>query len=75
MKTASEYAMGALIRHALDKAGYRDMEPTEENLRSCFSDCVDHGCWSNLELEDVPDLSVKDMAGALIMLNHRIVKV
>jgi hypothetical protein len=59
--------MENLIKRALDKAGY-DCDPTEKNLRECFTDYVNAGCWSNLEMEDIEDLTIKQMCIGLIRL-------
>lgn len=55
-----------LIISALDAAGYEYEEPTEELLRECFMDYVDCGYWHDIEIEDVEDITTRDMAIALI---------
>lgn len=56
-----------LIQKALIKAGY-DVEPTEENLRECFGDYADCGVWSNIELEDVKEITITEMCKELLSL-------
>lgn len=57
-----------LIRRALDHAGYNGEPATTESLINCFTDYVDAGVWSDLTLDDIGELSVLDMARALINL-------
>lgn len=59
-----EYGMEDLklkahILNALVCAGYRDLQPTKENLISCFLDYVDSGSWSNLSMEEA-ERDIKD---------------
>ncbi|AIQ15261.1 hypothetical protein [Paenibacillus durus] len=58
----------ALIRRALDAAGYTHEPATPEALRNCFADYIDAGVWINLELEDMDELTIADMARGLIRL-------
>lgn len=58
----------ALIRRALDAAGYNHEPATPEALRNCFADYIDAGIWNNLELEDIDDLSIAEMSWGLIRL-------
>lgn len=41
-----------MIQATLNKVGYFDMKPTEDNLRECFMDYVDYGIWSNIRYDD-----------------------
>lgn len=41
-----------MIQATLNKVGYFDMIPTEDNLRECFMDYVDYGIWSNIRYDD-----------------------
>lgn len=41
-----------MIQATLNKVGYLDMKPTEDNLRECFMDYVDCGIWSNIRYDD-----------------------
>jgi hypothetical protein len=59
--------MQDLIKRALYNAGY-ECDPTEENLVGCFTDYVNAGCWSNLEMEDIEDFTVRQMCIGLIKL-------
>lgn len=56
------------IRQALDKAGYYHAEATEENLKSCFMDYADQGYWSNLDMDDIEELSLDQMVHGLLRL-------
>lgn len=56
----------ALIRRALDVAGYRDSPATPEALASCLYDYADAGVFRNLDREEVEDLEVEEMAYGLI---------
>ncbi|MEK4493982.1 hypothetical protein NYE44_30485 [Paenibacillus sp. FSL L8-0493] len=56
----------ALIRRALDAAGYHDSPTTSEALASCLYDYADAGVFRNLDSEEVEDLTVKEMAWGLI---------
>lgn len=63
-------SMQEMIQTALNKAGYIDMEPTEANLRECFSDYVDSGIWSNISYDDddLHEHSVQDICRNLLKL-------
>lgn len=66
MKFNSENEM---IKSTLDKAGYGFMEPTEENLRECFSDYVDCGVWADIDFtEDLNEFSVKNICHNILKL-------
>lgn len=56
----------ALIRSALNLAGYNHEPATPEALRGCFADYIDAGVWINLELGDKDELTIADMARGLI---------
>jgi hypothetical protein len=47
----SEMADQELFSKALDKAGYIDLEPTEQNVRDCFIDYACSGAWGNVEVD------------------------
>jgi hypothetical protein len=57
-----------LIEKALNKVGYGHNQPTISNLIDCFKDYVDAGTWSNIEMDDVEDLTIEEMCRALIKL-------
>lgn len=52
-----------MIQNTLNKVGYLDMKPTEDNLRECFMDYVDSGIWSNIRYDDddLHEFSVNDI--------------
>jgi hypothetical protein len=56
------------IRKALDRAGYRGIAATENNLRECVMDYADTGAWRNMEPEDVQDLTVDEMVRGIMRL-------
>lgn len=56
----------ALIRRALDAAGYHDSPATPEALASCLYDYADAGVFRNLDSEEVEELTVEEMAYGLI---------
>lgn len=56
-------------RKALDVAGYQHVQATEKNVRECFKDYVDARCWSNLQLDDVDEITTEEMCRALLRLN------
>jgi hypothetical protein len=56
-----------LIQKALTVAGY-NCEPTEQNLRECFGDYVDSRIWSNVEQEDVQEMTITEMCQGLLSL-------
>lgn len=58
----------AMIRKVFREIGYVDVESTVENLTAAFKDFVDQGVWSNLELDDVEDLTPLEMANGLLNL-------
>lgn len=71
----SEMSNQELFFKALDKAGYIDVEPNEENVRQCFLDYIDTGEWSNVYYEDnIPysdngeEIDIREMAIGLIRL-------
>jgi predicted transport protein len=66
LKTGVEKMQGDLIRKALDAAGYHHSPATEQALLECFKDYVDAGYWSNLDSEDVEDLTVTEMCRGLM---------
>ena len=49
------------FKKALEKFGYEEMEPTEDSVRTLFSDLIDTGGWSNVEPEDVDDTPIEDI--------------
>jgi hypothetical protein len=59
------------IRKALDRAGYHELEPTENNLKECFLDYVAGGYYGNLTLEEAleeiedGDITVNEMINNL----------
>lgn len=63
-------SMEDMIQSALNKAGYIDMEPTEANLRECFSDYVSSGIWENVHYDDgdLHEYAVKDICRNLLKL-------
>lgn len=61
--------MESMYRRALDAAGYNHVRATEKNVRECFKDYVDAGYWSNLEFDDVDELTTEEIYRALIKLN------
>lgn len=56
------------IRRALDKCGYQHLTATEENLRSCFRDYWDAGQFSNLEEEDLEEVTLEQIVRNLLRL-------
>lgn len=66
-----ERATTALIQKALNHCGYQG-EPTAENLKDCFLDYVDAGCFANLTEDEAVDLiddgeiTVQDMVKNLL---------
>lgn len=60
--------MMPIYRRVLDIAGYEHEEPTEDNVRGCFSDYVDSGFWSNLDLEDVEEITTAEICRAFCKL-------
>lgn len=60
-----------MYRQALDAAGYHHAPPTDQAVRECFVDYVDAGFWSNVDLEDVKDISTGDMCREFLRLGGK----
>lgn len=58
--------MEELYRKALDRAGYTHAEANGENVRECFEDYVDAGYWTNINHEDMEDMTTIEMCQALL---------
>lgn len=63
--------MSDLYRRALAAAGYGayreyDGAELEEAVRECFVDYVDAGAWADLTLDDLDDITLAEMAKAII---------
>lgn len=52
----------------LKKAGYEHEEPTEQNVRKMFADYVDCGFFSNIDSEDVADITTAEICRVFLHL-------
>lgn len=60
-----------IYRAVLDHAGYHSDEPTEAAVREMFGDYVDAGCISNVDLEDIPEISIQEICNFFLALDRR----
>lgn len=67
-KKFTEGIQKSRIRNALDASGYTAVEPTEENLKECFTDYITSEIGSNHKQENINELTVTDMIRVLIGL-------
>lgn len=72
----SEMTDTELFILALDKAGYIDVEPSEESIKDCFMDYIDCGQFPNVDIDDYgvtyydnEEITVREMAINLIRSN------
>lgn len=53
--------MSDYFRKVLDAAGYYHDDPTEDNVRRCFGDYVAAGYWSNVDIDDIEDITIDEI--------------